>query len=548
MKKILNPDLYPAFTLVFALCFMLFFYAPLEIYFNNVNDFWYDFHMLFPYCAGMLLVFCFLGMLLFVLISLLPRKLYQAAVILCLIMLLCTYVQGNFMLDAIPVIDGSEIDWNSFGSQRIYTMILWVAVSALTLAALHFFRYDNFSRAIPVFSICFSLMLFVSLVVLCISHYGLETKGDGVVTDNFAFTLSEDKNFIILMLDAVDGDTLVDLWQDEYALTFQDFTRYDNCMSAYPYTELCVPFLFSDSYFENNMSYRSYYTNAFTKSRFLSELEKEGYRMGLYEPDAIINHPDMYRFENLKQDPLLISSPKEMIKIQIKLAGMRYMPYDLKRYCQVMPGDVPRLRRYSLGISSLVFDESNLAFYRAISDSEITYSDAPCFRFLHIEGAHIPYRYDEFVNEVPEGTGTYEDNVKASMTIAMAYLEKLKQNNVYDNSVIIVMSDHGYNRFQYNAAVGRQHPILLVKGQNEHHDAVQISKAPIAHEDFQSACLNLLSGTPGTDIFDVPEGAHRERRYLFYYYTGMGELQEFLQPGDAGDTDAMISTDRIFRQ
>ena len=110
------------------------------------------------------------------------------------------------------------------------------------------------------------------------------------------------------------------------------------------------------------------------------------------------------------------------------------------------------------------------------------------------------------------------------------------------------MSDHGYNRFEYNLAVGRQHPILLVKGRSERHDATQISNAPIAHEDFQSACLKLLSGSPGTDIFDAQEGDYRERRYLFYYYSGMSELQEFLQTGNAGDTDAMTPTGRIYRQ
>ena len=42
-------ELTPAFFLSLTFCFMIFIYAPLELYINNVDEFWYDVYLLFPF-------------------------------------------------------------------------------------------------------------------------------------------------------------------------------------------------------------------------------------------------------------------------------------------------------------------------------------------------------------------------------------------------------------------------------------------------------------------------------------------------------------------
>lgn len=50
-------ELKPAFFLSLTFCFMIFIYAPLELYINNVDEFWYDVYLLFPfYYKGFLFV------------------------------------------------------------------------------------------------------------------------------------------------------------------------------------------------------------------------------------------------------------------------------------------------------------------------------------------------------------------------------------------------------------------------------------------------------------------------------------------------------------
>lgn len=42
-------DLRPAIFSSLAACFMLFLFAPVEIYLGNQDEFWYDAYLLFPF-------------------------------------------------------------------------------------------------------------------------------------------------------------------------------------------------------------------------------------------------------------------------------------------------------------------------------------------------------------------------------------------------------------------------------------------------------------------------------------------------------------------
>lgn len=67
------------------------------------------------------------------------------------------------------------------------------------------------------------------------------------------------------------------------------------------------------------------------------------------------------------------------------------------------------------------------------------------FKFIHLNGAHVPYIYDKDMNIINELDGTYEQSAQATMVGAMDYVEHLRNSEAYDNTVLIVMSDHGYN-------------------------------------------------------------------------------------------------------
>ncbi len=122
------------------------------------------------------------------------------------------------------------------------------------------------------------------------------------------------------------------------------------------------------------------------------------------------------------------------------------------------------------------------------------------------------------------------------------YLNKLKESGVYDNSVIIVMADHGNH--DYSAESYQQHPILLIKGFDERHE-FQIDDSPVSFTDLSDAYSRLLDGVSGEAVFDdLPQ--QRNRRFLLYDIKDSSHLVEYEQTGRAEDMSTMISTGKEF--
>jgi hypothetical protein len=108
------------------------------------------------------------------------------------------------------------------------------------------------------------------------------------------------------------------------------------------------------------------------------------------------------------------------------------------------------------------------------------------------------------------------------------------------------MSDHGYNRNEYDAVDGRQHSILLAKGFNEKHDALQICSAPVSHEDFIDMAARLLNGSDSMHLTDLTSDDVRERRYLLYSDMYHNPITEYIQTGKAGDMNTLIPSGNVY--
>ena len=231
------------------------------------------------------------------------------------------------------------------------------------------------------------------------------------------------------------------------------------------------------------------------------------------------------------------------------MVGMKYAPYVLKPYCWF---NVSMLKNQEMSSKDEeLFSWRNDDFYKDVQEDDITYVDGKRFKLIHLMGAHVPFYFDKDVNVIDDAD--YYTSIESSMTVTMAYLNKLREAGVYDNSVIIILSDHGYNiegeavkvAQKNENETGRQHPILFVKGLNESHD-LQVSGAPISYEDLVEAYYKLMDGAASDDCFAYKEGDQRERRYLLYKYLGEDHMVEYVQTGYAGDESTLVPTGRVF--
>ena len=532
IRKVLTQEVKTGCFLAVATCFMLFLYAPLELLFTNQEEFFFDMYILLPPIICNFLLFLILSIGLFLLVK--KSKFYYVILGAYFTAFICLYVQGNFFADWLPTINGDIISWSDYPLERVKSIVLWIVVIALVYFVFKKKGKNFFERLIQIISACMGLMLLVTIIILCISTGGYQKKQIlSTATAKNILTMSEDKNFVILVLDAVDSSVLNEMIEanTEYKELFTDFTYYTNAMGGYPYTVHSIPLILTGEWFEKQSEFEEFSKQAYKESPLFKKLEDEGYRIGVYEADFALGTGEENRFDNILDCERRIKSWFTFCRLQIQLTGYRYAPFDLKRVCCVYTNAFNTLK--VMPDDEELFDYDNLFFYEKLCNEEIEIVNQKCFRFIHVEGAHAPYKYDADLNIIE--TGDYESSMKASMKLTETYLDKLKKNGVYDNSCIIVMADHGHGSgFNDN-------PILFIKGFNEHHE-MKKDDAPISYDDLQEAYARLMSGKMSDEVFDYHEGDYRERRFLFQDDDNnpLEIMEEYVQKGHAGNWDTLM--------
>lgn len=554
-KEKQKKDWLPGVLMAAAISFLLFLYAPVDLYCSNIDEFWFDFDVLLRMAVMMFGISLVALTLLYLLAAWIHPYLYRIGLAVGLAVLLITYVQGNFLVGNLPVLDGTSISWEDYSALQTESVILCIVVLAIVVLLFLLLKKQLFGKACMYISACLSLMLLVTAITEVFGSDALEPKLKLQISTKNEFVMSGEQNFVIFMLDAADSREFSYLLEQnpEYRDIFADFTYYENTVGAYSCTRYAVPYILSGKWYECDTSFEEYMEDLYNTSPLIEELENRNYRIGLYEPDLHAQNNDVLRFDNIFEAEFKVKSYLGMARQELKLVGYRYAPYWLKKYCVLKQAAFDEQLEAGEGSGEITASMENRVFLDHLNAGGITVDDTEnSFKFIHLEGAHSPYVYDAEVNIIDESQGTYAQNMEASVTLAERYLSALKKSGTYDNTAIIVMSDHGFNRDIDNADMGdnpfmRQCGLLLIKGVGETHDTMQISEAPVSYEDLQEAYRRLLDGAWSDAVFDCREGEHRDRRYLWYAVTDEDYLVEYQQTGYASDLSTMIPTGREFR-
>lgn len=158
-----------------------------------------------------------------------------------------------------------------------------------------------------------------------------------------------------------------------------------------------------------------------------------------------------------------------------------------------------------------------------------------------------------------------EENSKGCMSIMNAYLDELKELGVYDNSTIIITSDHGGPRDSQS--------IFFMKKAQEQHEGLIINHAPTSLKDFQATIIKaagLDHSAYGRTFDEIEENEVRERTVLvrtmdenypkvskydakqnstlnvYYAFTYTGNAQDLMEQYDNGPTEIIPQFDSFY--
>lgn len=529
----------PGLLTAFATCFMLFIYAPLELYVTNQTEFWFDFYKILKAVLENFAVFFAVNAFVMLLAAGISKALCRIFTGMELAALLTLYVQGNFLVNHMPPFDGTEIIWEDYRGENIKTAIVCILITAVIAVAAKLLGTKRFQGICMAVSAGLGGILLFTLVTIILTTGAYRERTTYYALENGQYQLSQDQNFLILLLDAVDAKAFEEVMDSApvYEETFADFTYYPDMVGAYPWTAYSVPYILSGKWYDGDQYYLDYAAAAVDESGLFRELSERDYDIALYESDPWVTSYT-YQFSNMVELQHEVYVWKYFRRAICKLGGIRYAPFFLKEYCY-------RAISQTQGQHNAFVDESNplytwdlKEFAAHMQEEEVTYQDGKCFRYYHLQGGHVPFLYDADLNAV--GNADYSETLEANIRVIDRFLQKLKRSGVYDNSIIIVMADHGFDPQDEVSAYDRQNPLFLVKGVGESHP-LQTSLVPAAYEDLPYAYVKLMNGAAGGDIFPYKEGEKRERRYIFYENTNH-IMYEWMQTGPAWDFGAYRAT------
>lgn len=530
--KKLFTEAYGGIFLSLWFSFMLLFYEPINLYASNMKDFWFDIYAFFPFIIKQFFIVFLILSVFFIIIRRIHINIYKFFLIGFFILTVCLYIQGNYLIGSLPPMDGQWIDFNLYKTEKIISIIVWLTVTVGVLFSLYKFKFKKVEKVSMYISLAVIVMLSTSMISFITQEHFFDEKDGYYATMKNFNDISSDKNFFIFLIDAADSQEFTKGLErtGEINEIMKDFTYYPNTTSTYLFTMFSIPYIIGGEYYENDEYFLDYFTRQIDESKLLKRLEDEGYVLNLYEDSELANYngTNIERFKNMQNT--FIIDEQELFNQELKYIYFKYLPYQLKWRAKVDQFSLSKTKKIN---DSQSFYEDNLLSYNMIKDNDLNVIKDKNFQFVHIEGAHPPNRYDKDLNVIEDGT--YEQNIDASVTILKTYLNRIRNSEYYDNSIIMIMADHGFG----DEEIVRSNPILYIKGFNEKHD-YQVSNTKVSFENYQDAYQQLIDGDTTDKLFKNLDNSKRRIMYCLLFHCD--HIEEMYQTGDSWNTKTIIKT------
>jgi len=522
--KVLKNSIISSIIVALAFVFNILVFAPLEIYYTNKKDLWFDPIDIVP----SIIFYSVITLIIVIIVAILLKGKKRNVFIKVIFALLTTlYIQGNFLNFGYNIIDGSEINWNQMIVKGVVNVIIWIAIIGLPYCIKPLRKEKKFNIFMTITAICIILIETITLVTLIVTQENKLKVSNGLNNQNI-FNLSKDENIIVFMSDTFEGAFMNRILEEspEYKEKLKDFTYFDNCTGVSFYTYSSMPTLLTGvacnvgNSLEENVKY------CFENTQLYDVLKENGYKREIYT-EVALEPPYKVKLDNQgeKNKNTTLRVKNELTKSMYKYTCFRYLPHFLKSKFEIEMDEFYKIKadNKALYYKENTYYLDDVGFNKELVLKGITSnSSEKMFKFYHTDGLHAPYyttvdlkyeRTEEYL-KTPQDTRRYNEAI-ASLNLLCNYIEELKKTGVYDNTTIIFLADHGYgNRFHTN---------LLVKKAEDTHD-FEISSAPVSLlEDLVPTILNIATDTKdyGKDFFDYQENEKRVRRvYDYTYETG----------------------------
>ena len=426
------------------------------------------------------------------------------------------------------------------GFIRIFNLFAVILISVLAIITVRRFR-KLLLQALMIF-LC-SLILISTLNIAKIKkefqYYKVLYFEGKSTTDKYLYRFSKNgKNVLVILLDGAMSGYLPFIFDERPALknSYEGFTWYRNTVSFGSYTKYGIPSVFGGyEYTPLEMNARKNTLLVEKHNEALMLLPKlfldQGYTISVTNPPLAnyVEYSDITIFNDYPQmnvnrimgnfseqwlsdhediQPIIISTNIESCLIRFsffKTSPVLFRKYIYRwldntrivSYNSLYKNKLDRYIELDVLPDVTSIDEAGMNTYNVVYN-EFTHD--PCFMKFpdYIPSNNITNRGDgPFANE-----GLYHSNI-AALILVGKWLDFLKNNNVYDNTRIIIVSDHGLWKSSPDYMMALPNgdplswfaPILLVKDFDSH-GTLSVNNEFMTHSDVPLIALKDIIERP----------------------------------------------------
>ena len=508
-------------------------FSPANVYYRNALEFPFRFRDALPY---LFLLTAAATLLITGLVGPLKTAWRGRAASLMLGVAVLTWVQGNLLTWSYGWLDGHEIDWSVFAWRGWVDGGVWLAV--LVGAALGWRAVTRHARDVAI------ALLAVQLVAAAILARSSDGAPSYILHDfdyEVAYRFSSKRNAVVLVLDNLQGTEFARVIADDPTLVsgFDGFTYFRDAVADFPMTQGSIPAILTARRYDNSQSYVRFIEEAYdSRSSLPKLLRQHGFVVDVYGLSRAL-WSDATILSNLPVEPGGLRAVGGNLAFLVDLGVFRCVPHQLKRAVYARQSWLLLRLAVRLGVTrrtpmATTGILSNATFANELSGRAANgrIESAPVFKFFHIQGPHPPLSIDEAGRpaDLAFSADNYRRAVAGSVRVAGLLLDLLRRRGLYDESLIVVLSDHGADfpvvlppalaagaGGQGPTVHSRALPLVLVKPIGVH-GALRVSDAPVQLSDIPKTVLSQLGlpsdGVPGADILALGKGTARERIYL----------------------------------
>lgn len=420
----------------------------------------------------------------------------------------------------------------------------------------------------------------LNIVLIILNAKDISTKNHKNSLSNFG-----KKNLIVLSFDGISGHKIYKeiLKNREFKRTLKDFKFFKNTITGAPFTSPSINIEINGEYksekFQNILNNKNIDTQVYNTYGGVLKNKKNAVYKGQYQ-----NYNFSFSLNNFLQSywigsvsrwasPISVILIKPLFDKKIYKSFVNFISFDpsekLNPFNQVTYSDKVDLYEYDLIINNITYKE-NL--------NEV-------IRMYHFTFSHWPI----LINENCEEVKSFKNNIKSYQQEEVMlgciskkitnFIKKLKENNLYNNSMIVIKSDHAkpncsethhtkyriseffkprqcskhYNEYPYTEklnnhfyyGLGRYKSFILIKNNNQITDNIEISDKQVFLHDLSFTYCNYFSDIVDCNISNRNNLTGNENQFTVNNYdiyitkpefplstTDFSKLDKYQMPGD----------------